>query len=135
MHFIYTLESGAYEIVIDEGKMYQNYFTEIIQDLDVKHLIHLRNDQYLAYPKWDKRVRLVSILGRNMIYRKGTRVLRDVEYTQGSLPLPGKYFKRRKNEELWHVGKAGREIFLTDFITERSYVLYKDKEFSYNTQI
>ena len=75
------MESGAYEIVIDEGKMYQNYFAEIIQDLDVKHLVHLRNDQYLAYPKWDKRVRLVSILGRNMIYRKGTKVLRDVEYT------------------------------------------------------
>ena len=131
-HFIFTLENGAYEVVIDENKMYQNYFTEIIQDMDIKYLIHLRNDQYLAYPKWDKRVRLVSMIGKHGSYRKGTTLLRDVEYTQGSLPLPGKPPSGRKNEELWHIGKAGREIFLTDIITERSYVLWKGKDFSYN---
>ena len=98
-------------------------------------MVHLRNDQYLAYPKWDKRVRLVSMIGRHMEYRKGVQILREVEYTQGAQQLPGKPPKNRKKEELWLIGKAGSEIFLTDIISERSYVLYKGKQFSYNNQV
>ena len=112
--------------------MYQNYFNEIIQDMDIKHFCHLRNDQYLAFPKWDKRVRLHNMIGFHMNYRKGTTVLREIEYTQGSLPLPGKEPKNRFKDELWRIGKAGREIILTDHISCRSFILHKGKDFSYN---
>ena len=44
-HFIFTLESGAFEVNITEDwKMVQNYFNEIINDLDIKHLVWTNED-------------------------------------------------------------------------------------------
>ena len=57
------------------------------------------------------------MIGRHMEYRKGTTILRDVEYTQSSVALPGKPPKGRKKEENWRIGKAGQEIFLTDLVS------------------
>lgn len=71
----------------------------------------------------------------NMEYRKGTTILREVEYTQSSQALPGKQPKNRKKPELWRIGKAGKELFLTDFISERSYVLHKGLDFNYNDKV
>lgn len=43
-HFIFCHENGVFEVSIEDDKLYQNYFNEIIQDLDIKHIVHLRND-------------------------------------------------------------------------------------------
>ena len=70
-HFIFTLENGCYEVQVDNWRLYQNYFNEIIQDLDMKYLVHLRHDQYIGYPKWDKRVHIINLIGQYPMYRKG----------------------------------------------------------------
>ena len=86
-HFMFTNECGIYEVAVDNWRMYQNYFNEIVQDSDIKHIVHLQDDQYLAYPKWDKRVWLINMQGKYLGYSKGKTVLRDIEWTQSSLAV------------------------------------------------
>ena len=63
------------------------------------------------------------MVGKVYQYTKGEVLMRDIEWTDGSVPLH--VANRDKAKRLWHIGKAGKEIFLHDFITERSYVLYE----------
>ena len=76
-------------------------------------------------------------MGKYSKYRKGVSVIREVEWTQGTLPLKPQPVGRKK-DEAWHIGKSGGEIFLSDFVEERSYVLWKAPEFngfSYNPHL
>ena len=60
--------------------------------------------------------------------------MRDVEWTNSSVPLPDPQPKGREHE-LWHIGKAGQEIFLQDYSNERSYVIYKGTDFAYGCNL
>ena len=57
----------------------------------------------------------------------------DVEWTESSTELPKA--KGRENFEIWHIGKSGQEIFLTDFASEKTWTLYKGVEFNYTTPL
>lgn len=102
--------------------------------MDIKHLCHLHEDVYVAFPKWDKRVKKVAIIGAYGYYKKGVSSYKEVEFTQGVVPLPDPQPKS-KPQALWRLGKAGKEIFLTDYLSEKSFTIHKGSDFNYQCQL
>ena len=56
-------------------------------------------------------------------------------HTDMHMKRGGKGAKGRENFEIWHIGKSGQEIFLTDFASEKTWTLYKGVEFNYTTPL
>ena len=57
----------------------------------------------------------------------------DTEWLANSAPLPEPFGRERP--EMWHIGKSGQEIFLTDYVSERTWTLFKGIEFNYTTSL
>lgn len=98
-------------------------------------MTHLYADQYAVFPRWDKRVRKLSLVGYYPHYQKGVKIMRDVEWTGGTVPLPDPQPSNRPKNEIWHIGKSGSEIFLTEYTKEQSWVLFKGISFNYKCDI
>ena len=109
--------------------MEQGVWPPILDEIDIKYVQHFKDDIYLAFPRWDRRIRRIAYLGKYGKYKKGVSIIREIEWTQGALPLIPQP-EDRKKDEAWQIGKSGSEIFLSDFVEERSYVLWKTPEFN-----
>ena len=125
--FLVANKRGVYAISLKDNRVVQNFITDIVQDLEVKYLIHDRLDAFLIYPKWEKQIKRVCLSAHSSKYSKGVTNIYDIEWTKGSVSLPG--FNPERAD--WHVGFSGSSIFLNDMLAERSYVLKTDLTFNY----